>query len=372
MSSSTASHGPRRGERGQILVIAALGLVAMIGMSALVLEGGNAYAQQRVTQNGADAAANAGATVLARRLAGALLTDADVAGAVTTIGGANSLDQQPAYYTDIQGRPLDTAGNVVAEGSAAAVGGGTIPPGAQGVAVRGSRTFGTFFGRAIGFNSFSAGASATAVTGRLVGGNFLPVIFPINIVDCETNGDLGTGEENWQIAQPSATKGAPPIGPEYLIPLCKTGTGQFMILDLDASLKCDEEVATPPAVAFNSFPTYLNGDEGNDCMKKVVDEVNKKPGKVYMVPICDDECTTTGGGNAQYKVVKVAAFWIDYMSESNNPNNPACQPQAGLIPIAGNGSSSCIAGWFVRYVTRGPVGQGPIGNSDAIGVQLIQ
>lgn len=371
MSSSSAS-GPRRRERGQILVIAALGLVAMIGMSALVLEGGNAYAQQRVTQNGADAAANAGATVLARRLAGAVLTDLDVAGAVSTVGASNSLDAQPAYYTDIQGRPLDNAGSVVTPDAAAVVGAGTIPPGAQGVRVRGSRSFGTFFGRAIGFTSFSAGADATAVTGRLVGGNFLPVIFPINIVDCETNGDLGTGEDQWQIAQPGATRNDKPVGQEYLIPLCKTGTGQFMILDLDPGLKCDEEVITPPAVAFNSFPTYINGDQGNDCMKKIVEEVAKKTGRVFLIPICDDECSTTGGGNALYKIRKVTAFYVDYMSDSNNQNNPACQPKAGLIPIAGNGSSSCMAGWFVRYVTRGPVGAGPIGNSDAIGVQLIQ
>jgi hypothetical protein len=43
-----------------------------------------------------------------------------------------------------------------------------------------------------------------------------------------------------------------------------------------------------------------------------------------------------------------------------------------LITIAGNGSSSCVAGWFVRYITAGPVGLGAVGNTDAIGVQLIR
>ena len=56
----------RRGEAGQIIVIAALSMIAMIAFGALVLEGGNAYAQQRVAQNGADATANAGAVVLAQ------------------------------------------------------------------------------------------------------------------------------------------------------------------------------------------------------------------------------------------------------------------------------------------------------------------
>ena len=66
----------RDGERGQILVIAVIALIAMIGGVALVLEGGNAYAHQRVAQNGADAVANAGATVLAQRLGGGDQDDA--------------------------------------------------------------------------------------------------------------------------------------------------------------------------------------------------------------------------------------------------------------------------------------------------------
>ena len=31
-----------------------------------------------------------------------------------------------------------------------------------------------------------------------------------------------------------------------------------------------------------------------------------------------------------------------------------------------------VASWFVRYVTSGPVGSGPINNGEAIGVQLIR
>jgi hypothetical protein len=31
-----------------------------------------------------------------------------------------------------------------------------------------------------------------------------------------------------------------------------------------------------------------------------------------------------------------------------------------------------MTGWFVRYVTSGPVGTGSINNGEAIGVQLIR
>ncbi len=48
-------------EHGQILVIFALGLVVMIGMVGLVLDGGGAFAQRRDEQNAADLAALAGA-----------------------------------------------------------------------------------------------------------------------------------------------------------------------------------------------------------------------------------------------------------------------------------------------------------------------
>ena len=48
-------------ERGQILVIFALGLVVMIGMVGLVLDGGGAFAQRRSEQNAVDLAALAGA-----------------------------------------------------------------------------------------------------------------------------------------------------------------------------------------------------------------------------------------------------------------------------------------------------------------------
>jgi hypothetical protein len=48
-----------------------------------------------------------------------------------------------------------------------------------------------------------------------------------------------------------------------------------------------------------------------------------------------------------------------------------------LVTIAGNGSDACIAGWFVRFISAGPVGPRPVGpgtveNADAIGVQLIK
>jgi Flp pilus assembly protein TadG len=54
----------RRGESGQIIVLFALALVAIVAMVGLVLDGGSAYAQRRSEQNAADLAALAAANDL--------------------------------------------------------------------------------------------------------------------------------------------------------------------------------------------------------------------------------------------------------------------------------------------------------------------
>ena len=75
----------------------------------------------------------------------------------------------------------------------------------------------------------------------------------------------------------------------------------------------------------------------------------------------------------------MVSFYIDYMDDSNNKNNSNCQthynnetPPQQLVTIAGNGSSSCIAGWFIRFISAGPVGPGTVENGDALSVQLIK
>ena len=197
-------HRGRRDERGQLIVIMALALVALVGGVSLVIEGGNAYAQQRVVQNAADAVANAGATVLAERLGGTARSDADVLAKMTTLGDANQLDEFTAYYTTVDGSLLNPAGATVgAVGAAARVGDGVIPPTLAGRPHRGQREFPTTFARAIGFDQFTAGADATAVTGALAGGLFMPVVFPVSMQDCD---GTGTWCPTWTRRGGSATR----------------------------------------------------------------------------------------------------------------------------------------------------------------------
>ena len=60
----------RERARGQVLVIFVGGFLALIAGVAFVVDGGNVMAQQRATQNGVDAASQAGATVISQYLMG--------------------------------------------------------------------------------------------------------------------------------------------------------------------------------------------------------------------------------------------------------------------------------------------------------------
>ena len=95
---------PERGnQRGQVLPLFVIGSLTMIAMVALVVDGGNAYAQKRMTQNGTDAAAQAGATAIAQGLGGAPMTDADVLDAIEDSATAMQVQVTGAEYTDIGG-----------------------------------------------------------------------------------------------------------------------------------------------------------------------------------------------------------------------------------------------------------------------------
>jgi len=230
-----------RSASGQTLVLFALALVAMLSMVALVIDAGNAYAQQRRTQNGIDATAEAGAVELARRLIGLPGNDAQwdqrVLDAVNNTAAANAITAvTPAQYTDVDGLTLGPVGT------------GTIPPGTQGVLAGGSRVFSTFVAGLIGFGTFTASADAIAVTGYAESsgvGGVIPLTFPIIVTQCETGSGSNRlyhpfGNEEW------------PHGPENLvaIPLCSNGPGNVGWIDW-----------TPPFGGASEIAEYIAGDK---------------------------------------------------------------------------------------------------------------
>ena len=102
----------RRAAEGQILVIAAGAMVAIVVMVGLVIDGGALYAQQRVAQNGADAISTAGD---ARDRREPWIGDRhpyqhDVWNAANQIAIKDGLAGWTGVYTDDVGVPLDSFG----------------------------------------------------------------------------------------------------------------------------------------------------------------------------------------------------------------------------------------------------------------------
>src|SRR6185503_2997250 len=93
----------REGQAGQAIVVMVGAILLAVVMVATIVDGGNVLAQQRVTQNGADATAEAGAVLLAERLAGATEPsggwDLNIAGRLAQTAAANNVTVEAAYYT---------------------------------------------------------------------------------------------------------------------------------------------------------------------------------------------------------------------------------------------------------------------------------
>lgn len=380
---------PRRrdGEHGQVLVVVVLGLIAMIAMLGLIIDGGYAFAQQRGSQNGADSAATAGALVIAQNLPYRALgqagpkTDADVATAVGNAASGNKISTYTAYYTNLAGSLIDAAGTAVANTTdAAVVGAGTLPTAAWGVQMDADRTFNTFFARAVGINSMTSSTAAVAVAGYVENagaGNVLPVTIPLNIVYCANNGDVQTQ------LPPSYW----PVNTPVSFPLCKgNANGNVGWLDWSPPAGGTSELIdailhpTNGAIPVPSWQFVTS--TGNVNSGGVEDALNTWAGKTVLLPFFDNACTLantadnsacpTGSGTGQnnwYHFPLFFGFKMDYPKAAYiTGSNPEC---GSLWNGAG-----CLKGTIVSYV--GPnvtVGAGTgtvLDAMSAVGVQLIR
>lgn len=371
-----AAQAARR-EKGQVLVLLALGIVAMLGIAGLVIDGGYAFAEQRGSQNGSDSAATAGALVMAQNLPFRALgqalpkTDADVHTAVDAAALSNSLASVNAVYTDLAGQSLGVS-----------VGNGSIPSTAWGVQVSGTRQFNTFFARAVGINSITASTAATAVAGYVSNagaGNVLPITIPINIIYCLNNGDAAT--------QQPVTRW--PLNEHVILPLCKgPASGNVGWLDWSPPAGGTSELVQAilhpnnPAIPVPSWQ-YVS-DTGNVNAGAVEDAINTYRGQVVLIPLFDNSCTDpntatnsacpagSGPGTGQNNWYHLPLF-IGLKLDSPKAayiqgSNPECGSQWS--------GAGCIMGTIVSFV--GPnvtVGAGTGTRDDAysaVGVQLIK
>ncbi len=383
------ARGARR-EHGQVLVLVVLGMVGMLAMAAIVVDGGNAWAQQRATQNGADSAAEAGAVVLVQQMSGSnpTWTNAQWDSAVNTAvsaaasGAQNNLSSLQAYYTDVNGNLLTSGGATTADPTdAAVVGAGAVPTGAAGVQTQGDRTFNTYFAGVIGLSHITTPASATAVAGVLVGISgtpVLPVTFPVTISTCSGSSNLVPGQAPWPIVDPAHANASN----EAIVPLCKTGPGSVGWLDLGGSSTLAGQITTPSTASF-TLPLWLQTKTGD--ANSVDTAMNAYDGQMILLPMFDGTCktepsstdltacTTPGvGNNTYYHIPQFTGFLLDHAYIQGN-NFPACNSTPGAPAVGGNGSTGCLKGWFVKRIESGEVVAGSTSNGPAaMGVQLIK
>lgn len=407
--SSTADLSKPRGERGQALAVLAISGVALMAMVALIVDGGNAFSQQRIAQNAADASSEAGAVVLMQRLVGVVpaKTGTDVDTAVQASAAANGLTTPvQACYTDIGGKPLASDGSAAASCAAAAQVGPGLPipscsgcPGtfASGVEVHGSRPFGNFFGGIVGLSTGTASTQATAIAGYVNGspGPVIPLTFPIFATGCDGTGKALTSTTSW------------PVGPNNVLsmPLCGNSPGNVGWLDWTppaggASELAGAIVGNPPNPPISTPRWYYVTSTGNVNSSQVQNAMDTWNGQDIFLPIFSATCNNTPanltnvvgqvsdcvagggslGGNGQnqwYFLVGFAAFHLN-QSYINGNDGGICDAYDTHLVAGGNGSTSCLVGYFegpqfaVSLGSSVGAGGGSDTGTSVVGVQLIR
>jgi hypothetical protein len=402
------SHSRRR-ERGQAIVIIAGGLVALLAMAGLVVDGGNAFAQQRGAQNGIDAASEAGAVELAKRMLGLPPTgpgsdiqwDQRVLDAVNATASGNGLTSTgTAQYTDYLGNELGP------------VGAGTIPANTQGVHANGKRDFSTFFARVLGLAGFTASVEATAVTGFGTDssyGGVMPLTFPLILSQCQSGGGSNRivnpyGNAEW------------PYGPEnpIAIPLCSNGPGNVGWIDWTPPYGGASEIAdsirnpnNPPITTPKWYYVVETGDitsldndmdtwEGKDILFPIYDahaDDPSTPADESILGTCDATPTGTqtllgdcpagqeglSGGQGWYFFVTFGEFHLEHsyiqgnhQAECNDPSLVSTASTTGTT----NPLNNCLIGYFKSRVIASnlTVGSGttPTSSLTPVAVQLIK
>lgn len=398
------------GERGQVLVIVASGLLALIAMVGLVIDGGHAWGRQRVTQNGADAIAKAGTVPILEWLAGdSSVTIGDIGCAVEAAEEAGGVDIEQAEITNHTGTPIGVT--VPACGT-----GGAIPDDAQGIRAVATLDFDTFLMGVVGFDSLTARANATAVVGPVTGLSVvLPVTFPQTIGVCDDTDDVYTVRDWNEENDPSGPDATVDVWDPYeilpdgaertsnnlaIVPLCDTGPGSVGWLDYGCG-NTSESISNPCDV-FLHIPDWILTQTGNIncCEDELAMYHGDEPGTyeegedvevklpIHRVTCRDDagtsgsgvdrvlnECTTgPGDGNNLWYGVE---FWVGFVLDEAHVQggDNECEDGPGTPRLDNPGGQvGCLKGWFVqRFGLPEDVSIGDVDPDDEIdlGITLI-
>lgn len=286
-------------EHGQALVLTIVFLVVLVGATALTIDFGAWYRQQRQAQATADAAALAGAQALPTSPSNALTLTEQYAAANGGGIAAGDISFRSEYEPD------DT------------------------VVVHATRTAPSFFARLFSFGTVTvhATAAARAAVPQQVSGA-APIV--VNKLHPMLDGSAG----------------CPCFGIETTIPLDPNGApGAFGFANLDPAVNN----GVPPLAQWTQygFSGYLPlGSYDSDPGAKFNSDgipaaLNVRLGTVLLLPVYD---TLTGGGSvATYDVIGWAAFHLDCYGLPTSSTN-CSQP---------HGNHSTLTGYFTRVIWNG-------------------
>lgn len=310
----------RRDERGQILVIVAGGVTALILLMGLVLDGGLAFFNRRDGQNTSDVMALAGTKFVADVHRGEAQADPSITSTHTALDRAAAANGCTAGA----GTPCTWQAWFVGPGLTITSGpadlspvtpGAAVPPTALGVRVAVNRQPRTFVVAFIGRGNWVIDTQATAIAERLAIGpanRLLPIAF---------KGDPTTAYQPGQVYDLTDGKDLPG-GFGYI-----SWTGSNSAGDLETSLCAPNNPEFTLPTTFVGDPGKTNSDGVRACLSQWI-----ATGQTVLIPIYD---TTTGNGNgAVYSIIGVAAFVLT----------------ASEQPAVDN-----IRGYFVEIFTDNPV-----------------
>jgi hypothetical protein len=350
---------PRDGARGQIIVLFALSLTVIVLGVGLVIDGGNAFAQRRGSQNASDFAALGGARVIAEWVDGDTTngSDANVQSAINLAIAANG-GRTLTYGAPSGPRYVDSNGGLLGY-----VGTGAIPAGTAGVQVTSDRQWRPFFASFFGATSWTATTTATAKGGYAQGGPTPGTLFPagISLAFFQTypfcDGDVSTN--------PSSS-----CYPKHLTPGNLNVPGGFGWLSYGCAAYGLGQVGTDGC---DNSKTFLQGEIG-------------PPSESFGC------CTVTGQAGSQDKIAslpgnKASADCSYYIDNEITVTMPIWDYAGGtgsnawyhIVGFAGFQITGCSGGKDIEGVWRkaffqGPVSTTPTGASgiEALGVQLVK
>ena len=268
----------RRRQSGQVIVIVAFALIALLGMVGLAIDAGRSYSEQRSLEAAAEAAAHAGALLMEKNWDGAAgnfgsLTAAQVQATAQAYAGYNGWNSAngDTFYMDYV-KPDRTTHQA------------TLDNTVRGVLVQLGKPQASTFTRYLGFQLYSVFARATAMFGSALVAGALPLALND---DCFTGYGVSMG---YQPANGSGNFGTCNFG-SIVPPGCSAG-------DTACYTNAMTNGMNPPALLGPTYPvnTFDNSTLSATTATVLQNKINQRPAetcanvkqpspRVFFVPV---------------------------------------------------------------------------------------